>query len=801
MANQIKACINRLVKAGKVSAAAGARAQEIADGIQKTLLQNTGQAEAEAQAALRAAKILTQEAQNKKLKAAKNAISTQKGLADIAAHPNGKASGLNAILTRDVGEEVGGSVESIAEVVEGKLFAKINSAFENFKTRIAGVGKPLHDIRDVVRELYGIDTGIPAAKTMAKGWTEAIAYAVDRAKAAGKSFQTLEPWRLPQFWDSGRVKTAGLNAWKDDIKAAIGRGELFYFDKDTGLPVTLANVDAKLDEAWRHIVIDEGKGVTSPFNAFSRSFHFKNADAWFHFQDRYGLQSSDLFSTMTGHLSGMAREIALMERLGPSYRSTFQTLRDDAAASVKLGTTAKPGIIKMDGIGTAERSFQVLTGAANGVENELAAGILGATRASLSAAQLGGSIAISIPSDSFTSIAAAAYNGVPVFNVLSRGFWDLFADGAEKRAAAARLGIIAHATSDAGLGAMRYGDVDKAPKMFAGLSNFVMRASGMERWTQVMKRAFTMEMLAHVADQSRFGWKKLDPKFQGFLERNGFTSLEWDAIRATPTIDLQGARFLDTSLMQDQALAERLVAAVIDERKFAILEPDARVRGLVTQGMKRGTFGGEMSRSLMQYKSFPITMTLTHIRRGANQEGYLSKAAYLVPFVTGLTIMGAIGLQARQVLQGKDPRPMGTKEFWGAAFLTGGALGPWGDLLNSAYNRTGQTGFVMNTVGPMAGALEEASKLFLPHVREAVEGKPIKFGAQVASTLRRYTPGTTLWYTRLAVDRMIWDNVQSLMDPEYRASFRRVEQRARRDYQQDFWWRPGQSGPDRPPAF
>ena len=809
MSNQIKACINRLVKAGKVSAAAGKRAQELADGIQQSLLPNVGAAEAEAQAALRAAKILGEAAAAKKVKAAKNAISQQALRDKVFSHPEGAASGLNARITRDVNEVTGGSAESRGKALSDKLLAKVNGAFENFQTRVAGTVRPLHDIRDVVRELYSVDSGVPAAKTFAKGWTDAVGYAVDRAKAAGKQFQTLEPWRLPQFWDSARVKGAGPAAFKADIMDAIGKGDLLYFDKENGLPVTMANIDAKVLEAYQAIVKDNGKGVTSPFNAFQRSFHFKTADAWFRFQDKYGLQSSDLFSTMTAHLDGMGREIALMEEFGPSYRSNFDAVLAEVKDAISLDQTKKPtllkseglNVLKMDGVGTADRSFKVLTGDANGVEHEASAAWGGAIRQSLSAAQLGGALAISIPSDSFTSIAAAAYNGVPVFKVLSRGFWDLFADNAEKRAMAAQLGVVTHSITDAGIAATRYGDMDKAPKLFAGMSNFVMRATGMNRWTQVMKRAFTMEMLGHAADQGRFAFDKLDPKFRAFLDRNGFDAAEWDVIRATPQIELQGAKFFDTSLMTDVALEERFVAAILDERAFAILEPDARVRGLTTAGMKRGTFGGEAARSLMQYKSFPITMTLTHIRRSANQQGYGSKALYFGPFVLGLTLMGAIGLQARQMLQGKDPRKMDNKEFWGAAFITGGALGPWGDLLNASYSRTGAGDFFSNVAGPVVGAINEVGKFGLPNLRQFVEDKPQKIGAQVASTLRRYTPGTTIWYTRLALDRLLWDNVQSLMDPEYRASFRRIEQNARRDYQQDFWWPHGESTPERAPQF
>jgi hypothetical protein len=54
---------------------------------------------------------------------------------------------------------------------------------------------------------------------------------------------------------------------------------------------------------------------------------------------------------------------------------------------------------------------------------------------------------------------------------------------------------------------------------------------------------------------------------------------------------------------------------------------------------------------------------------------------------------------------------------------------------------------------------------------------------------KRYTPGT--FYTKLAVDRLLWDNLQQLVDPDYRGSFRRMEETLRKDTGQQFWWRPG----------
>jgi len=43
------------------------------------------------------------------------------------------------------------------------------------------------------------------------------------------------------------------------------------------------------------------------------------------------------------------------------------------------------------------------------------------------------------------------------------------------------------------------------------------------------------------------------------------------------------------------------------------------------------------------------------------------------------------------------------------------------------------------------------------------------------------------------------DTLQAAGDPKAHQSFRRIMQRARRDYNQEFWWRPGELTPSRSP--
>ena len=49
---------------------------------------------------------------------------------------------------------------------------------------------------------------------------------------------------------------------------------------------------------------------------------------------------------------------------------------------------------------------------------------------------------------------------------------------------------------------------------------------------------------------------------------------------------------------------------------------------------------------------------------------------------------------------------------------------------------------------------------------------------------------------RLAFERLVKDQLEALADPDAPARFRRTERFARREYNQNYWWRPGQVVPE-----
>jgi hypothetical protein len=141
----------------------------------------------------------------------------------------------------------------------------------------------------------------------------------------------------------------------------------------------------------------------------------------------------------------------------------------------------------------------------------------------------------------------------------------------------------------------------------------------------------------------------------------------------------------------------------------------------------------------------------------------------------------------------KDPN------FWVRAFAKGGAGGVYGDLLAEAIggeHKAGAAGgFLGGPVGGVIGDVGQAAlspfkrEFFDQHGNRATSGP----ATDMFRTLRRWTPAT--WYTKLAVDRLLWDQMQTLLDPHYRESFRRAERQATQKGGTGFWWKPGAVAP------
>lgn len=501
---------------------------------------------------------------------------------------------------------------------------------------------------------------------------------------------------------------------------------------------------------------------------------------------------------MMGHMQGMAKEVAFVEVLGPQYQQNFKKLHalaeaDDAARAKTVLQRARRSF-SMNSPAAVNRTYDALVGNLGVAQSELLAAVGGGLRNIQTATKLGSATIAALPGDSMTSVLAANYNGIPATAVLSRIVKDLTVNREGAEQLARQLNLTAAAVMDTAIGTKRYADEIIGQGFTGKTADVVMRLSGLNTWTEAAKRAFSMEFMGLIARQSEHKFEALDPMFKGFLERYGFNAGEWDKLRVAPHLEAEGTRFFDVNAVEDQRLADRMMSAVIDERHMAVLEPDSRIRGAMAAGQMRGTVVGEAVRSATQFKSFPMTFMMTHLMRSAVQDGAWSKAAYIAKLLTLTTIAGAATVQMQSIIAGRNPQDMGTPKFWGEAFIRGGGGGMLGDFVHSSVSRGGQ-GITEMVVGPGTGSVIAAGGDLMQWVAGNKELK----GKMLAQHLKAWVPGSSLWYSKLATDRMIFDNIQAMIDPDYKRSFRRYEKRMKKEFDQTFWWAPGDSSPERAP--
>ena len=446
--------------------------------------------------------------------------------------------------------------------------------------------------------------------------------------------------------------------------------------------------------------------------------------------------------------------------------------------------------------------WKVATGQVHPVHDTFATGLLGALRNMNVASSLRQAIFSVLPTDSVTSLLAANHLGMDGIGHMARVF-----SGGVSKADAQHLNIQAHNVMDFVNGIRDYDDHISLMQATGKFASGTVKATGLDLWGQVGKRTWAGDMLNLFASQSGKKFGKLEPAFRRFLDAYGFNEAEWDRLRdPAMQVNLRGAKYLDPNALQsaDRGLYERVMNAIQEQGAFAMHQPDFRLRG-IESGASFGVgpgIGAEIMRSLFQFKTFALSRMTTQMMRVLTDGPIENRVARGLAFVALSTAAGAASLEALSLVNGKDPERMNSPKFWARAMQKGGAGGYYGELIDSAMRGQQSSGDVMaGLAGPAAGLITDAMRLAAAPVREEFNEdqkyRQSTLGRQAIAVARRTTPNT--WYTRLAVDRLFWDKLQTLVDPDYRKSWSRAERLTQKDTGAGFWWPRGASAPERAP--
>lgn len=712
---------------------------------------------------------------------------------------------------------VGANYSSTKETVRGQLYALFGDTLERTGKGFMGRQKGKAHLPNVVREIKGEATGDAVAKELADAWLKVSDLSVDMMNAAGGTMNRLDRY-LPQGQNAVRMAKAGFERWSAVHMDALDWGRMRWPDGSLIEPEArmdvLRNVydtlstngASKIDQsAFR----GRGKAVGNMIDDH-RFLHYKDGASWQKVHDEFG--EGNVFEVMVNHIEQMAHKIAMVETFGPNPDMTAASLK-----SIVRSEAAKIGPQELsDAEAVLKNKFDPMyetMARQNAMDPHSSFGnIVTGVGNILTAAQLGSASFLAIPGDFMQAAAVRALNGMGLFDGVGTYVRALATDQKFMREIATQSGFVMDEVVMSTYAQSRWtGLATVGPQLTRRLSEATMRLSLMSGHTKAARWSVQSEFMGMMHRNRDMAFQDLP--YRQMMERYGITPDEWDALRQVPAWEPKaGAKFLRPidalSLPNGPALYRKFQSMIHDESRAMVPEATMEAATMMRGTERPDTLRGALLYSFSMYKNFPVSFMMIYGRLGMMAQGKMGRLGFYAGLGAGMTMVGALGTQMREISRGRDPLPMDNAAFMGKAFLSGGALSIWGDFLFSGINEFGR-GPEQMLAGPIGGFLGDTTQLAFGDAfafADAVGGLQDKdfkstTGAKAVEYARRYTPGASIWWARAALERQVFDRLQELADPKAHSKRQRQMRKRERDYGNKYWWAPGQRTPDRAPEL
>lgn len=595
-----------------------------------------------------------------------------------------------------------------------------------------------------------------------------------------------------------RMNKMGVDAWVELAKTTFDIPTIYpnktAAEVDKALRDQFARIRSGLHDSYDPAELDlityAGGQNRAKRVSESRSIHFADADSWLRYMKEAGERTPS--QIVLNSAQQMARDAGLMRVWGTNPARAMEVdmtmLRQQArdTGNVAMGEQLDRKQRQLD------LWMSYLTGEANHVVNQTWAAVTSNVLAVQRMAKLG-----FLPFAQLTDVAASMselrYQGVGFLDRVTAGVTAYFrgAKGSDKREVADLLnaylegeltdynaGLELH---DPIISGTFTGKVNKLQQLFfkyTGAAAMTNRARGSVMY--MMARSLGTK---HGVDFAGLGAEQ-----QRLMSMFNIGEHEWNALsQADWTTGLEGKRYLvprDALTIPDHAadaynqatgntfeydtfkqdMAHRLYSFYADRMNYGVLQPTVEEQAMLSQGYASDTAQGIALRLVTQFKSFMVaSFTKTWGREIYGGTGVGGAAAGLAEYAAYGTVLGIASNALTQLAKGQDPSTQWEKypaQAVTAGFLRAGTASMLGDFLFGDFSRHGQSlaGYL---TGPTIGSLETFSRAYSSAVRgENPAGDLLSF-------VRGVTPLTNVFYTKMAVDYLIWNNLSELAAPGY----------------------------------
>jgi hypothetical protein len=682
----------------------------------------------------------------------------------------------------------------------------------------------------ILSELRGEPSGNASAKAIA----DAVKHAIEDMRLAfnerGGLIGKLENYDLPHRHDRLAIMNAKFDKWATSIDGRIDWSKVT--DPLTGRPIQSGR-DGKPPAAFRRTFLKSiydnivfGREVDEPTygktqgvatyrkNADERVLHFKSAEDWTAYNKEFG--SGTMHAALMGHVHRMARDVTLMDAFGPNpglgaeyYGQLLKKkFKGDEAMTKKVESSVSRGL----------KAMNVLAGGnvAQDPYTQWIANAASNTRGVMTAAFLDRAV-ISSLSDMNTMRMAAKSMGMSQTNMIQRQLGLL--QGMSKQELL-RSQWVSDTQADGGTALARFQQEVPTSEIVERLTQASMRIQGLSWWTDRARATVYAEFSGHLMNFADLPYASLDGPLRRHFDKWGVTADDWDRFRdpahhfvadngATFMMPLHWRASVTGNARRNDEIFAKFMGATEEFMELAVPTRSLAAQAWVdpaAHNMEPGSIGYEVLKSAGMFKSWPLTFTVNQYRQIQQAGGFRSKGGlvYALDLVAGATLLGALSIQIGDLAMGRDPQDMTKPEFFGRAALKGGGFAILGDIINTGQASWGG-GFASYVAGPQFQLVQDAwdlgPKNIFGAIADAANGEEIDVGfwKDLARMGKRYTPMGQTPIIGPALDRLLWDQMQLLLDPESATDMAATAKRRINDFGGGNYWEPGSPLPSRLP--
>lgn len=650
---------------------------------------------------------------------------------------------------------------------------------------------------DVVREIYGNDTGNGTARNFAQKWSATMDGYREARNRAGGTVGKLDNY-APQSHDPTIMQRPGNEeAWVSFMMKNLDREQYLNADgkrmDDDQLEAVIRKMyDSIVEDGVNKIKVDENGlavGATGSFgsanlarmlNSSHREIHLRDADAVIAYNDQFSDRS--LGAAFFSHLQGSARDVSLINEMGPNPEVTFATM----LGTVKKRDSDMPGAVfdkngnleagGRGGFGPEAYFRQMVHNNGDMTKFDRISSALTAYQAATKLTSTGlRSVFQDTPGMLLNMADVGQLHNIGT--VLHSAFRPKeaaqFGIGAEVAVRAAREGaerIMAQGRFN-------------LPNALSRYAQATMKYTLLDAWTNAARRAGQTSHALALGEWSHTPWAKLDDSQRGLLNNAGITEGDWQNIMRVPRKKLRGQDIHDVSdvtalgLTPDETsrLQSQMMGFIRMGGDIVTSEHNITAQTIMSAGGRSNA----LTKQVMLFKSAGAIQT-AHMLDRLSRKSAGTKAGYVAATAALSASFGYMALVAQAVTSGQNPPPPDDVRTLAKAIAIGGGFAMFQDLVTSMYDAvSGDNSGHSSSAVPIFGDLTTIGKIGFTAATDPQKAgyMAIRFGRQQIAPLN-------YWYTKAAVDHMFFNDAAEALNPGYQ---RRLRKYADQKGQQYFW--------------